>query len=196
MKLYLVRHGEAEGSAGRAVGHTDLPLSALGARDVEALAASWQGPAPSSIFSSDLRRAVESARILAARLGGAHIIDPRLREVSFGDWDGRSWNEVYETDRQRFDAWSERWWDLAPPGGESFADLLRRVFDWYRALGDEETVLAVAHGGSIRALLSELLELPRDHAFHLQVSPARVSAVEVEEGTAKLLFLDQERFAR
>lgn len=195
MKLYVVRHGEAEGSEGRAVGHLDLPLSSAGARNVEALATSWQGPAPARTFSSDLRRAVESARILAARLGGTPIIDPRLREVSFGDWEGRAWDEIYETDRRRFDAWSERWWDLAPPGGESFAGLSRRVFAWYRALGEEETVLAVAHGGSIRALLSELLALPRDRAFHLQVSPARVSAVEVAGGAAKLLFLDQERFA-
>jgi broad specificity phosphatase PhoE len=194
MKIYLVRHGEAEGSAGRAVGHLDLPLSAAGARDVEALAAAWQGPAPGRIFTSDLRRAVESARILGARFGAEPAVDARLREVSFGEWDGRAWDDVYERDRERFEAWSGRWWELAPPGGESFADLSRRVLAWYRELAGEEIILAVAHGCSIRALLAELLAIPRERAFDLELAPARVSAIEVAGGTCELLFLDQDRF--
>ena len=191
MKIYLVRHGEAEGSEGLAVGHLDLPLSALGARNVEALAVSWQGPLPDRIFSSDLRRAAESARIFAAQLGGSPVIDPRLREISFGEWDGRSWDEIYESDRHRYDAWSERWWDLAPLGGESFADLEARVLAWLRELKEEETVLAVAHGGSIRALLAGLRVIPRERAFDLDLNPARISAVEVTAGVASLLFLNQ-----
>jgi broad specificity phosphatase PhoE len=191
MKIYLVRHGEAEGSEGLAVGYLDLPLSALGARNVEALADSWQGPLPDRIFSSDLRRAAESARIFAARLGGEPVVDPRLREVSFGEWDGRSWDEIYERDRQRYEAWTERWWDLAPPGGESFADLEARVLAWFRELKDEETVLAVAHGGSIRALLAGLRVIPRERAFEIDLNPARISALEVAAGVTNLLFIDQ-----
>ncbi len=197
MKLYLVRHGEAEGSEGRAVGHLDLPLSDLGARNMEALAASWQRPSPIRLFASDLRRATDSARILAKRFGiepPDPIIDARLREVSFGEWEGRAWDEVYESDRQRYDAWSERWWDLAPPGGESFADLAVRVLAWFQDIrdwGEGEDVIAVAHGGSIRALLVELLAIPRERAFDLQLSPARVSAVEINDGRCESLFLDR-----
>lgn len=191
MRLYLVRHGEAEGSEGRAVGHLDLPLSDLGARNMEALAASWRGPLPSRLFASDLRRATGSARILAKRFGIEPVLDARLREVSFGDWEGRSWDEVYETDRQRYDAWSERWWDLAPPEGESFADLAARVLTWFQDLGDGEDVIVVAHGGSIRALLVDLLAVPRERAFDLQLSPARVSAVEIDDRGCESLFLDQ-----
>lgn len=194
MKLYLVRHGEAEGSDGRAVGHLDLPLSDLGTRNMEALAASWQGPSLVRLFASDLRRAADSARILAKRFGVEPpdlIVDARLREVSFGDWEGRAWDEVYETDRQRYDAWSERWWDLAPPGGESFADLGVRVLSWLQDLREGEDAVVVAHGGSIRALLVELLAIPRERAFDLQLSPARVSAVEIRDQGCQSLFLDR-----
>jgi len=193
MKLYLVRHGEAEGSAGRAVGHLDLPLSAAGARDIETLAATWQGPAP-RIFTSDLRRAVESARILGVRLGVEPVVDARLREVSFGDWDGQLWDEVHQRDRDRLEAWGGRWWELAPPGGETFTDLSRRVLAWLRELPEEEAVMAVAHGGSIRALLAELLAMSRERVFDLHLAPARVSAVEVAGGGCELLFLDRDRF--
>jgi broad specificity phosphatase PhoE len=195
MKLYLVRHGEAEGSEGRAVGQLDLPLSDLGARNLEALASSWQGPSPVRLFASDLKRAADSARILAKRFGIEIVIDARLREVSFGDWEGRAWDEIYETDRQRYDAWSERWWDVAPPGGESFADLAVRVLAWFQDLEKGTDVIAVAHGGSIRALLVELLAIPRERAFDLQLSPARVSAVEIKDGECELLVLDQELFS-
>ena len=198
MKLYLIRHGEAQGSEGRAVGHLDLPLSDLGTRNMEALAASWQGPSPIRLFASDLKRATDSARILAKRFGiepPDPIVDTRLREVSFGDWEGRAWDEIYETDRQRYDAWSERWWDLPPPGGESFADLAVRVHAWFRDLEKGADIIGdmivVAHGGSIRALLVELMAIPRERAFDLQLSPARVSAVEVGEGRCEFLFLDQ-----
>lgn len=196
MKLYFVRHGEAEGSEGRAVGQLDLPLSDLGARNVEALAASWQGPPPDRLVASDLRRATGSARILGNRFGIDPLIDARLREVSFGEWEGRSWDEIYQNDRQRYDAWSERWWDQAPPGGESFTDLGRRVHDWYGELEEGgDTIVVVAHGGSIRALLVELLAIPRERAFELALAPARVSAVEVRERRCELLFLDQRGFS-
>lgn len=191
MKLYLVRHGEAEGSAGRVMGHFDPPLSDLGTRDVEALAASWQGPAPARLFASDLRRAAGSARILARRLGIEPVLDARLREVSFGEWEGRAWDEVYATDRQRFDAWSGRWWEVAPPGGESFADLAARVRAWFHDLGHGGDVIAVAHGGSLRALIAELLATPHERAFDLQLATARVSALEIRDGGCELLFLDR-----
>lgn len=191
MKLYLVRHGEAEGSEGRAMGQLDLPLSALGTRNMEALAASWRGPSPVRLYASDLRRAADSARILARRFEVDPVLDARLREVSFGDWEGRAWDEIYESDRQRYDAWTERWWDLAPPGGESFANLAERVLAWFQDLGEGADTIVVAHGGSIRALLVELLAIPRERAFDLQLSPARVSAVEFREGRCELLFLDR-----
>ncbi|HEV2851336.1 MAG TPA: histidine phosphatase family protein [Thermoanaerobaculia bacterium] len=194
MKLYLVRHGEAEGSEGRAVGHLDLPLSDPGTRNLEALAASWQGPPPVRLFASDLRRAADSARVLARRFGVEPVLDARLREVSFGEWEGRAWDEIYESDRQRYDAWTERWWDLSPPGGESFADLARRALSWFQELGDGEDAIVVAHGGSIRALLVELLAIPRERAFDLQLSPARVSAVDLRDAGCELLFLDQPRW--
>lgn len=192
MKLYLVRHGEAEGSEGRAVGQLDLPLSDLGTRNLEALAASWQGPPPPvRLFASDLRRAADSARVLARRFGVEPVLDARLREVSFGEWEGRAWDEIYESDRRRYDAWTERWWDLPPPGGESFANVAERSLSWFRELRDGEDAIVVAHGGSIRALLVELLAIPRERAFDLQLSPARVSAVERGGAGCELLFLDR-----
>jgi alpha-ribazole phosphatase len=192
-RLYLVRHGEAEGSEGRAVGHLDLPLSQEGAARIEALAGSWTGPPPGRLYTSDLRRAADSARILAARLGCSPVPDIRLREISFGEWEGRSWDEIHERDAGRLALWGERWQEIAPPGGETFGDLTSRILAWYQEIEDE-TVVAVAHGGSLRALLTALLDLRPERAFEIRLDCARVSGVAIFPDRRELLFLNQDRF--
>jgi broad specificity phosphatase PhoE len=137
-RLYLVRHGAALGAAGRAIGHSDPPLSARGRRAVERLAATWQGPPPDRLLTSPLARAAATASLLAAAWGAAPARpEPRLAEMSFGAWDGRRWDEVHAADGERFAAWAERWWQAAAPDGEGFADLARRVGEWWDAWREE-----------------------------------------------------------
>jgi broad specificity phosphatase PhoE len=195
-RLYLVRHGLAEVGHGLAVGHLDPPLSAAGAESIAALAGSWHGPTPDRLVGSDLRRAADSARLFAARLGRVAETDSRLRELSFGGWEGLSWGEIQRRDPRRLAAWGQRWWQVAPPGGETFADLSRRVLAWFEDLGSGgEVVVAVAHGGSLRALLGALLDLPRGELFELRFDYAHVSALAVAEGRGELLYLNQDRFS-
>jgi alpha-ribazole phosphatase len=194
-RLYLVRHGLAEVGHGRAVGHLDPPLSAAGAESIAALAGSWRGPMPDRLVGSDLRRAADSARLFAARLGRVAETDSRLREISFGRWEGLSWEEIHRRDERRLAAWGKRWWKVAPPGGETFAELSRRVLAWFEDLrSGGEVVVAVAHQGSLRALLGALLDLPRNELFELRLDHAHVSALAVAEGHCELLYLNQDRF--
>jgi alpha-ribazole phosphatase len=198
MKLYLVRHGEVEAGKGRVVGHLDLPLSAEGTRHISALANTWLGAPPSLFFASDLRRSIDSAALLAARLGRVPETDPRLRELSFGHWEGATWDEIYRRDRERLAAWGERWWEVAPPGGETFTNLSRRVLDWFADLEprtEESTVvLVVAHGGSLRALLGALLGISHARLFELRLDCAHVSALVATQQIRELLFLNRDRF--
>lgn len=131
-RLYLVRHGTAEGAEGRAIGHTDLPLSETGRRAVERLAATWQGPPPDGLLSSPLARAAATASVLATAWGIPPAPpEPRLAEMSFGAWDGRLWDDIHATDGARLAAWADRWWQAPTPHGEGFADLARRVGEWW-----------------------------------------------------------------
>jgi alpha-ribazole phosphatase len=201
-RLYLVRHGAAEGAEGRAVGHVDLPLAAHGRRAVERLAATWQGPPP-RLVTSPLRRAVETAALLAAAWGlPAAEPEPRLAEMRFGDWDGRAWDDIHAADAARLAAWGERWWQAPTPGGEGFADLVRRVAAWWdewSAAGEGgaggAATVAVTHAGPIRALLAARLGVARDELWDLAVGTARVTAVEAAPGQSpRLLFLDRASF--
>ena len=181
MRLVLVRHGVAEDQLGRAVGHGDPPLSAQGRADVEALAAGWV-ERPAVVVSSDLRRARDSAEILAGRWELPVRVDARLREMHFGEWEGRTWADLEREDGERLGRWMSDWVTARAPGGESFADVVARTSAWLDqwSAGDgaaASTTVVVAHAGSIRAILCRLRGVPLEEAFGFEVGHASMIAV-------------------
>ena len=183
--LHLVRHGVAVGAAGRCIGHTDLPLAPSAHATLQRRADEWTAPHRPRLVSSDLARARESAALLAERWGLplAIPVDPRLREMDFGQWDGRTWADLERDEPAAFGAWMARWQDARTPGGEGFPDVIARVAAWMRdtiaaAHADGVTdVVAVAHAGSIRALLVHAVGIPRDVVFRMRIDHACVTVV-------------------
>ena len=196
MRLYLIRHAEPEGAAGRCLGHTDHTLSAAGRRGVEALAAGWRVP-PTRVVASDLARTREPAAVLAAGWALPVRLEPRLREMHFGAWDGRLWDAVRADDATRYAGWQTAWSTAPAPGGESFAEVADRVGAWWEeereTLAPDDALAVVAHAGSLRALLCHLLPLPLDRAFQLRIDYARVTAVSLAGPRPELLLLNADR---
>ena len=157
MRLILVRHGETRwNEAGRYQGWEDPPLSPDGkatARRIGALLRA-RDLGPYTLWSSDLRRAVTTARIASGR---APRTDRRLRELHFGRFAGRTYEENLERFGARFADWVAHRGRLPPPGGETLPHLLSRTRAWLDevrgATGPHETAVAVTHGGVIRALV-------------------------------------------
>ncbi|PZO99589.1 MAG: histidine phosphatase family protein [Corynebacterium urealyticum] len=166
-RLILMRHGETEyNSAGRMQGQLDTPLSDVGrqqARDVAAVARDWD---VTKVVASDLERAVETASIVAEAWGLDVDVDPRFRETHLGDWQGGSHTEIDEQYPGQRAYWRHdpRW---SPPRGETRLDVAERtaagIADLMASDAFEGTVLVVAHGGSIAALTSRLLDVPAEH---------------------------------
>lgn len=130
MVVYLVMHTAAEEEKGRIYGQTDVPLSDVGREQIKKLAATWKIKHPFKIFSSDLSRAFECASIIREQF---HFSTDdtvpvekieALRELNFGDWDGKLWSEVYAVDKNKAKilAWSKDWCKNAPTGGETFKE--------------------------------------------------------------------------
>ena len=130
---------------GLCYGRTDVPLAEDPARHAEALRPLLPAGAP--LYSSPLTR----CRQLAERLHPAPILDDRLREIDFGEWEMRPWNAL---DRRLIDAWAAAPLDFAPPGGEPVAALRARVRACLAELPDE--AILVAHGGVFKACAAEL----------------------------------------
>ena len=179
-RIFLVRHGVARGAEGVAVGQIDLPLSAAGAAAIGKLADTWTGPPPDRLITSGLARADGTAAILGRAWNLEATVDARLREIDFGDWDGRTWKDIRAEKGDFLKEWMESWWTRRAPGGEGFEDVARRAVEWLDetvADAEGETVVAVGHGGTIRTALGHVLGLPLERAFHLHLDHGHVSSL-------------------
>lgn len=199
MLLYLIRHAEPEGAAGLFLGHTDLSLSDAGRRAAAALAESWPEP-PTRVVASDLARTGETAAVLAERWKLDVRLEPRLREMHFGAWDGRVRDTLALDDADRLAAWTAAWSTARVPDGEAFPDVAARVAAWWedeqRSLVNDDSLAVVAHAGSLRALICHLLPLPLERAFQLRLDYARVTGLSLVERHVELLFSNADRVPR
>ncbi len=152
-KILLARHGETDWNrVGRWQGQADPPLNDAGRSQSAELAERLAGDGIAAIYSSDLRRASQTAHVVADRLGLAVVEDAGLREIDVGSWSGLTRAEV----EQRFPEGYARW--LAGEighDGETREELAERVVgavERIAAQHPDDTILVVTHGGAIRAL--------------------------------------------
>lgn len=153
--LLLIRHGQTSlNLQGRYQGHIDTELSAEGEAQANWIAEVLGRLPLAAVVSSDLRRAIATASPLAAALSQPVLPDPRLRELHFGAWEGRHWEEVAADQPDLQQAWWADPWRVAPPGGESTEALWHRVRVALTDLGSRYmgTVAVVTHGGPLRLI--------------------------------------------
>lgn len=198
MNLILVRRGTVDAPHGAILGQTQSPLAVQGFTDIQRLAASWEAAPPRFVFTSDLKRARQSAQIFAAHFALEPLIDPRLREITYGQWDGQTWQQVMSEDAERHHAWSQHWLIQPAPDGESVADLMHRSGAWLSSLlastDDNDTVLAISHQGSIRALLCHVLGLAPKHSLALRIDPANATCIACHDGRFEVCYSNVSRF--
>lgn len=157
--VYFVRHGETAWNAdGRLQGQRDIPLNDLGRRQAaEAARLLRELGAPYRelpYVASPLGRTRETMEILRRTLGlppEDYALDPRLKELTFGTWEGLTWREVRKADPAGAAAREKDKWHMVPPDGESYAMLVERMRPVVQELQGD--VIMVAHGGTARALM-------------------------------------------
>ncbi|BCJ63542.1 bifunctional RNase H/acid phosphatase [Polymorphospora rubra] len=185
-RLVLLRHGETDFTAQRRYsGRGDVPLSERGRAQVAAAAdriARLVGDTPvTAVVTSPLSRCTATAEAVAATLGGPPVVvEPDLIEVDFGAWEGRTFAEV----RERWPAELDRWLAsvaVAPPGGESFAAVtkrVRRVVAGLLSTYPGGTVVVVSHVSPVKILLRDALAAGDAFLHRLHLDPAGLSVVD------------------
>ena len=163
-ELCLVRHGHCKRS-GTLLGQFDAPLTAEGFVQAQALAAQLAGCGAERLVSSDLRRAVQTATVLAARLDLSLETEPRLREISYGPWDGLTWAEIERLDPTGASRKLADWTSWTPPGGEPFEAFLARVRGARVSLAaaPARLTVVVAHRGVNAVLSGQPLDTFQQH---------------------------------
>ena len=161
--VYFVRHGQTDWNAeARFQGTRDIPLNDKGRGQARHNGATLKGlvdPESVNFIASPLMRTRETMEIIRAEMGlepHAYQTDDRLKELSFGDWEGRTVTELEET---QADLWAARQtdkWFFRPPQGESYQDLADRLRSWVNEI--DGPLVVVSHGGvnrGLRFLLSD-----------------------------------------
>lgn len=166
-KILIWRHGRtAWNLENRFQGHTDIPLDDTGIAQAARAAALLASFSPHTILCSDLGRARQTAEPLIALTGLTAIIEPGIRETHGGQWEGRTGAEIRSTDAENFTRWINSENVIAGGTGERRSEVAERavaaIERALESLPDDETLIAVTHGGTARCVIATLLGLPAD----------------------------------
>ncbi len=179
--VYLLRHTQVD-APGICYGHHDVPLAATFAADAATVRANLLPLLPADglvplLFSSPATR----CRLLAEALQiGPATPDERLREMHFGTWENRPWNDLPPAE---INPWMADYENSAPPGGETFGQLHDRAADFLASLEVlTAPAVVVTHGGTVRALLCHCLGIPLRNAFQVNIDFGSLTTLRRQHG--------------
>ena len=180
--LLLARHGQSVANASRRFqGSQDVPLSELGRRQAAALGAALRGGRLTHVYSSPMERARLTAGAVVAALGVPLTLVDDLRELSLGEWEGCTVDEIRALPGDPYARWVRDPVQHIPPGGEPLAAVQERALRAIEAIAaahpDGDDVLVVSHGGLISAFLAYWLGMPLASIWRLTVGNGSLSRV-------------------
>ncbi len=186
----MVRHGRTDWNRdGRFQGHADIPLNEEGRAQAAHLARALAQTRFDRCVSSDLSRALETARAICSATPPAIEIDPRWREYHFGDWEGLTWEQIVASTPALSGLTGTAVDVYAPPRGETYADVRARVADALDACSASDGhVLIVTHAGPLHAALDVLLG---DGKMTTRLAPAGITRLARVGDAWSLLSLGQ-----
>jgi len=170
-RIFLLRHGRAllPDEKRRFIGRTDLPLSPEGVEEALAAGRTMEETPFDRLYSSDLGRARQTAEAVARFVGVPVRLEPCLREIDLGSWEGMEMASVKREQPEAYEARGRDFEGFRPPGGESFGDLANRTLPFLGDLASfPGSVLVVGHSGVFRVFLASVLGISVRQAFLLR----------------------------
>jgi probable phosphoglycerate mutase len=170
-RVILLRHGRTEWNAtGRFQGQLDAPLDGIGRAQAAAASVAVAPMEPDAIVASDLSRAVDTANAVAAECDLEVAIDPRLREIFLGNWEGLTRAEAKAQYGEEYALW-QTGVDARRGGGETYSEVGARcvesINEWLERLGPRATLLIVSHGSAVRATIGTMIGMHPDTWWRL-----------------------------
>ena len=184
MKILLARHGETAWNAeGRYQGQEDIALSPVGEAQARALGERLRDVRIDRAVASPLKRAFRTAELaLGDARRGLLATDPGLMEIAHGEWEGLLASEIRERDGDRLHAWRHAPHEVLMPEGESLQHVLDRAWPALRratdGLGEDDTLLVVAHDAVNRVLLCRILGIPLAKLWGFRQAPTTLNLLE------------------
>ncbi len=180
IQIALLRHAQTD-LHGCFCGHSDPSLSVQGREQIPSVIRSLSQVIPKAIWSSDLRRATETAEPIAKHFGLHYATSPALREMNFGLWEGLTWKEVELQYPEDARAWAKFFPHHRPPGGESFLELQARVVEQLEQLAkhaEPGCTLVATHAGFIRTAVAWVLGVPDERISRIGQNHGALTTLE------------------
>ena len=195
MAFYLIRHGETVYNQSKKMqGWLDIELSEIGQLQAESLANHLIDIPFDFVYASDLKRAYQTAEAYS-RISHQHIIkDERLREIRLGEWEGKTWKEVKTDYDYFFNNQTINHIEEAIHGGESLVGFKSRVIAHFNELTQkhkDDEVVIFTHGGNIRMILLELLNIPLTEREIIMIENASITVIAWNKDFSKLEIIKQ-----
>lgn len=184
VNIYILRHGETDQNKIKVFyGSMEVALNAEGREQIIRAKEYLKNIKFDKVYSSERRRALETAKILLDK-NSEVIIDPRLNEISFGNFEGKNYNEIRELYPVECEEWSNNWKEYSPPNGESYIEFYLRVRAFMEEIKniEAENILLITHGGVIRSIYSYILEENLDLYWKFTSRNGDVSIIKSEYG--------------
>lgn len=193
-RLLLVRHGSTAWNLERRYqGQSDPSLNKAGCEQAQRVAERLRSEEIDGLYTSNLTRAQETAERIAAYHDLVSQPEPRLREISFGAWEGKTHEEIEAQGSESLAHWLNDPMHNSPPGGETLRQVVSRISAAYDAIIDRhpgDTVAVVAHGGTLRVLLCVALGLRPDTYWQFRFDVASLAEVNTYDEGAVLNLLN------
>ena len=187
LRLYLIRHGEIEGSClGRVLGWTDKRLSETGIEQAQRLRDSLSALRLSAVYSSDLQRARVMAEIIAEPHSVEVCATTSWREINMGEWEECTIASLHDQAPEMVKQLFEDPISFQYPGGESFKDFVSRIkrgLDQLLSSHEGGAIVLVTHGGVCRTILGEALEIPMKNWLRLSQDYGCLNVIDWYERT-------------
>jgi len=189
--LILIRHGETPHNRDkRYQGHRDTSLTTEGKRQTREIALRLRDEPLDAIYSSDLKRTRYMAEVINSYHSLKINILPELREIDFGDWEGKTYNEIQREWGRLLSGWEKEPSKIKIPKGESIKDLAERVISTIKKIisnHPDQRIAIITHGGPIRIILMDALGLEADNWWGTITSNGGISIIEYQSKRAEVL---------
>jgi broad specificity phosphatase PhoE len=197
-RLVLIRHPEIAGAEQlKYFGNTDVALSEQGQKQAECLADFLSRRRVKAVYCSNLQRARYPAQLVAERFNLSINIVSGLRELNFGRWEGKTFQEMLEDDEQLCRAWFNMEPGYRLPGGESLGEFYQRIMQEYNNIladgvhtQDGELIVILTHGGVIKFILADLLGLQWGKVNCIKQDFGALNLIEYQNGHGVLRLMN------
>lgn len=188
--LILIRHGETPHNRDkRYQGHRDTSLTREGKRQTREIALRLRDEPLDAIYSSDLKRTRYMAEVINSYHSLKTNILPELREIDFGDWEGKTYNEIQREWKGLLSGWEKEPSKIKIPRGESIKDLAERIRSTIKKIiskHPDQRIAIITHGGPIRIILMDALGLGLDDWWKTITSNGGISIIEYQSKKTKV----------